>query len=102
MTDLNYLIDPQIAQLRELLSQNKHAEALPILQDVLRRSPCEPMALKMLSIAAIATGQPQVEAELLDELASAAGDDAPFLAYRRKRSETSGDSTKRCRCSNAP
>ena len=82
MSDLNNLIDPEISQLRELVSQNKHAEALPIVQSVLRRNPTDPVALKMLAVCAIVTGQPEFETGLLDELAPAAKEDAVFTAYR--------------------
>jgi len=82
MSDLNNLIDPELAQIRELVSQGKHAEALPMIDKALRRNPIEPTALRSLAICAVASGQPQVEASLLDELSPAAGEDATFLAYR--------------------
>src|SRR5512140_2862523 len=81
MSDLNNLIDPELAQIRELVSQGKHTEALPMIEKALRRNPIEPTALRSLTICAVATGQPEVEANLLDELSSAAGEDATFLAY---------------------
>jgi len=82
MTDLNNLVDPEVAQLRELASQNKLAEALPVCASVLRRKPTDPVALRVLSMASIATGRPEIEVELLDELAPAAGDDPIFTGYR--------------------
>ena len=82
MSDLNNLIDPAISQLRELISQNKHAEALPLVENVLRRTPTDPAALKMLALCAAVTGQPEFETGLLEALAPAAKEDAVFTAYR--------------------
>ena len=46
MSDLNNLVDPQMAQLRELMSQSKFEEALPVIETILRKSPTDPQALR--------------------------------------------------------
>src|SRR5436305_8568612 len=82
MSDLNNLVDPDAAHMRELLQQGKHAEALPLVEKVLRKTPTDPIALRALSVCAMTLGQPEVEANLLDELSSSAADDPLLLAYR--------------------
>src|SRR4051794_27825291 len=81
MTDLTDAMDPEAGQIRDFLEQGKHADALPLIETRLRRSPRDAAMLRAMTIACGATGDAEREARLLEELLPNVESDGTFIAY---------------------
>jgi hypothetical protein len=81
MTDLTNALDPEGAQIRELMEQRKFDDALPLIEARLRRSPRDGAMLQALSVTCLATTDAAREARLLEELLPNVEADGTFLAY---------------------